>query len=283
MSLISKNNSQNKILEGHIRDIITSSEYETGISEFLSPLEQRIAYDVAYSVGAAQRCFFWGGVPEAQRKRCVIIPDWMTADGVLFSSPFDNERELFIREIASSGADDGKINESCVSLEFSSSVYAELEHRDYLGAILSLGLERGTVGDIAVLGKHSAVAFVSPEAAKLIISNMERVKNDTVQIRPFEAEPSFRIPCEYKALTDTVMSARLDGIVKALCKISRDDAASLVEKGDVTLNYLTETKADKIIVKGDILSIRGYGKFVYDGDRGVNRRGRLRIDARKYV
>ena len=84
-------------------------------------------------------------------------------------------------------------------------------------------------------------------------------------------------------LTDTVMSARLDGIVKAFCKITREEASDLVEKGDVTLNYITETRTDKIIVKGDVLSVRGHGKFIYDGDRGVNRRGRLRIDARKYV
>ncbi len=283
MSTASKGQASDKIFEGHIRDLVASAEYEIRISEFLSPLEQRLAFDIACSEGAGQRCFFWGGVPEAERRRMVMIPDWLTPEKTLTGSAFELEREEALREIASSGADSGSIYSSCTPLEISASGYAELEHRDYLGSILALGLERSVVGDIAVCDAHSAIVFVSSEAAKLLMTDLTRVKNDAVKIKRAELEASFRIPRAFEVLTDTVMSARLDGIVKALCKITREEASDLVEKGDVTLNYITETRTDRTIVKGDVLSIRGHGKFIYDGDRGVNRRGRLRIDARKYV
>ena len=271
------------MFEGHIRDIIVSAEYSVKISDFLSPSEQRTAFDVALGEGAVDRCFFWGGVPEAERRRMVVIPDWMVPEQGALGGAFSAEREETLREIAQSGADSGEIFASAVALEISASSYTDLEHRDYLGSILALGVERSVIGDIAVTGGHSAIVFATEEGAKFLISALDRVKNDAVSTVRVELPESFRIPREYEVITDTVMSPRLDGVVRALCKISREDAASLVLKGDVTLNYMTETKTDKLLVKGDVMSVRGYGKFIYDGDRGINRRGRLRIDARKYV
>lgn len=283
MSSNLKSRQADKIFEGHIRDLTVSSEYQICISEFLTPLEQRCAFDTACAEGAGDRCFFWGGVPDTERRRAVFLPDWLCPEYRISGLAFDTLREEHLHELIKSGADGGEISSCCVPVEISAGGFSVLGHRDYLGAVLSLGLERDALGDIAVIDSYTAVVFTTPKASLLILSDLKRIGNDAVKVRVASLEDSFRIPREYEVITETVMSTRLDGIVKALCKITREKASELVEKGDVTLNYVAEQRLDRQIVKGDIISVRGYGKFIYDGDRGINRRGRLRIDARKYI
>lgn len=270
------------MLEGRIADLIKTSEYTPKTSCFLTPAEQRAAFDAARRDGSADRCFFWGGAPECERRAAVFLPDWLTPDET-FGGAFDERRERALRELLAEGADSGEVSGAIVPVEISGSAYSELGHRDYLGAITALGLERDAVGDIVITGASSAVVFAIPGAAKLMISELVSVGREQVTVTQAQLPAGFRVEREYEAITDTVMSLRLDGVVRALCKVSREAASDLVEGGDVSLNYMTVVKTDAPVEKGDILSVRGYGKFIFDGDRGVNRRGRLRIDARKYV
>lgn len=268
---------------GRIKDLVLSSEYSVRTTGFLSPLEQREAFEAASSTGAGMRCFFWGGVPETERRALVMVPDWMTPAGV-FGGAFDPEREDALWEMILSGGDGGEVSGVICPIEISASGYeAPLSHRDYLGALLGLGLERDTIGDIAITGDFGAVVFVLERSADFIVQNLVKVGASAVKAGRTCLPEGFRVPREFEVITDTVMSVRLDGVIRALCKISREAASSLVEKGDVTLNYAVETKTDREIKKGDVLSVKGYGKYIYDGDRGVNRRGRIRIDARKYL
>ncbi len=271
------------MLKGRISDLITASEYTVKTGGFLTPLEQRIAFDTARSEGAEYRCFFWGGAGDAERRVLVMLPDWLTPEKPLLCGPFDEEREDALREIMASGADSGEIREAVCAVEITSGNFKALEHKDYMGALLGLGIKRETLGDIVPLESGRAVAFLLPAAADFICQNLEKAGREGVKAEKVTLPDSYRIPREFETLTDTVMSVRLDGIVKALCKVSREEAKELVEKGEVTLNYICETESDRQISKGDVISVRGYGKFIYDGDRGVNRRGRIRFDARKYI
>jgi len=271
------------MFEGRISDLVRSSEYTVKTSVFLTPAEQKAAYDAARSQGAGGRCFFWGGVPECERRIAVFLPDWMVPEIDGIGGVFDGGREDVLRDILESGADSGEVMRSIVPVRIEGSAYSELSHRDYLGAVTSLGLERDAVGDIAVIGQSSAIVFALPGAAKLLVSELSSVGREAVKVSEAVLPNGFRIEREFENITDTVMSLRLDGIVRALCNISRDAASELVERGDVTVNYAAVAKPDALVEKGDIISVRGHGKFVFDGDRGVNRRGRLRIDAKKYI
>lgn len=271
------------MFKGRISDLIAASEYTVKTSGFLTPLEQRIAFDTAKSEGAEYRCFFWGGAGDAERRILVMLPDWLTPEQPLLCGPFDEEREDAIREIMASGADSGEIKDAVCAVEITSGKFTALEHKDYMGALLALGIKRETLGDIVPLESGRAVAFLLPHAAAFVGENLEKAGREGVKVEKVTLPDGYRIPWEFETLTDTVMSLRLDGIVKSLCKVSREDAQSLVEKGEVTLNYICETEKDKPVCKGDVISVRGYGKFIYDGDRGVNRRGRIRFDARKYI
>ena len=270
------------IFANRVRDLIRMSEHSPRASDFLTPSEQKEALDAAASSGAASRCFFWGGAPDAERRLALFLPEWLSPEGT-FGGAFDPRREETVREIILEGAGGDELSECIVPLEVSGGAYTELSHRDYLGAVTALGIMRSATGDIVKTGASSAIVFATPPAAKLILSELTSVGRERVEVRRTRLDRTFRIEREYEVITDTVMSCRLDGIVKALCGISRDDAAKLVESGDVMLNYTKEKRTDARVAAGDIISVRGHGKFIFDGDRGVNRRGRLRIDARKYV
>ncbi|MBE6562546.1 MAG: hypothetical protein E7660_02290 [Ruminococcaceae bacterium] len=271
------------MFRGHVSDLVTASEYTVKTSGFLSPLEQRIAFDTAKSLGAEQRCFFWGGAPEAERRILVMIPDWMTPEEPVLCGSFDEEREDILRDIILSGADGGDISGAVCAVEISSEGFRDLEHKDYMGAILGLGIKRELLGDIVTSEAAPAIAFLLKSAVPFVEENLEKAGREGVKVEIAELPEGYRIPREFEVISDTVMSLRLDGLVKSLCKVSREDAASLVEKGEVTLNYIVETEKDAPVSKGDVISVRGHGKFIYDGDRGVNRRGRIRFDARKYI
>ena len=272
-----------RMFGGRIKDLITSSEYALRISRFLTPAEQAEAYDIARAEGAGGRCFFWGGAAEAERRCAVFLPEWMIPEDTAPCGAFDPLREDAVREIISSGTDSGDIDEQIAAVRIEGSAYTKLTHRDYLGALTALGVERDSIGDIYVDSPSSAYVFALAAASALIVSELSSVGRERVAASLAERSRCLRIERGYEPVTGTVMSARLDGVVRVLCNISREAAGELVGSGDVSVNYSVVTKPDRSLERGDIISVRGHGKFIYDGERGVNRRGRLRIDARKYI
>lgn len=78
-------------------------------------------------------------------------------------------------------------------------------------------------------------------------------------------------------------SMRLDGVVKALCGLSREDASKLVARGDVSLNCFEKYETDREVQNGDIISVKGFGKYIVDSTGGRTRKDRLRVSARKYI
>ena len=276
MGSIFKDAASDRMFEGRIRDLVSGSEYTIKTSVFLSPAEQKAAFEIACREGAGSRCLFWGGVPEAERRIAVFVPEWMTGYCEALAGAFDPRREEAVREIIADGADGGEVTDCIAVVSVEGSAYADLSHRDYLGAVTALGLERDSLGDIAVTGPSSAYIFALRAASSLITSSLTSVGREKVSASGAVLPEGFRIERDFETISDTVMSLRLDGIVRALCGISREDASELVERGDVSLNYSVTTKTDCKIEKGDIISVKGHGRFIFDGDRGVNRRGRLR-------
>ncbi len=279
---MSKKTETDGMLAGRIADLARSSEYEVKTSAFLSPAEQKAAYDAAARERASHRLAFWGGAPECERRLAVFLPDWVAPDKA-FGGVFDGAREEIIAELSSEGVTDRTLSGAIVPLEVTGSAYSKLDHRDYLGAVIALGIERDALGDIIVTSPSCAVIFALAGAARAIEEELSSVGRESVSVKRAELPEGFRAIREFEAITDTVMSPRLDAIVSALCKVSRDASGALVARGDVAHNYETALKPDAQLSRGDIIAVRGYGKYIYDGDRGVNRRGRLRIDARKYV
>lgn len=156
---------------------------------------------------------------------------------------------------------------------------AGLFHRDFLGAILGLGLQRSVVGDILVANDY-AVVFCMEESAELILG-LKKVGNAGVNtVRGISKE----LPkSEFLRTVKSVSSLRLDCVVCACANISREKSASLIKSGQVSADFSVCLDVSTTLKASSVISIRGYGRYRLSEIIGESKKGRIRVAIDKYV
>lgn len=161
------------------------------------------------------------------------------------------------------------------AIEFKYRVCDKLTHRDFLGTLMSLGIERDTVGDILVENGRTVV-FVKSELKDYIESQIFKIGGAGVKIVPPNLAnlPQGRGTEE---MSLTVSSLRFDNIVAAVSGLSRDKTAKLILSGETTLNFVVTQNVSCRVKDGDTFTIRGKGKFKLDKVLGETKKGRHKI------
>ncbi len=231
---------------------------------FLTPGEQTL---LLRSSGARATLLLDGGYADAERKRAFFLPAWMAE----LDEPL---RAQCLAEQAS---------ESLVPLEIRGSGYRTLLHKDFLGAMLNLGIERSAIGDVCVTDTHTAVLFCDRTMATFLCEHLTRVANDAVRVRSITLPPDFNGGRSYLRITDTVASKRADGVVAALANLSREKARALFEARMVEIEYEIADKPDRPVAAGEVIVIRGKGKFIVRAISDQTKKGRYRLLADKYL
>ena len=156
-----------------------------------------------------------------------------------------------------------------------------LTHRDYLGALMSLGIRRECIGDI-LLSEDGAYLFVLDTVAPLVCDELSSVGRCSVCVRAGRAE---ELPGreERPAQTATVASLRLDAVLAAMLHISRGDAVQLVKSGMVEVNHVSTVSAHYEVFENDVFSIRGRGKYKLCGVGAKSRKGRTMESAGRHL
>ena len=156
-----------------------------------------------------------------------------------------------------------------------------LTHRDILGALMGLDIKRELVGEI-LTGDDFSVIFCTETAQQLILSELDKAGRAGLRKQDGYSEP---LPPMYRLeyQTGTVSSLRLDCAVSLALNVSRDKSASLIEGGLVNLNFFEENKISKEVREGDILSIRGYGRYVLSQVGSLSKKGRIHLTVGKYI
>lgn len=163
----------------------------------------------------------------------------------------------------------------------------KLSHRDYLGAVMNLGIERAMTGDILVTeaGAYTeALIFTTNKMTQILQNELCKVRNTPVSCRllnPEELTDCIQRPKEEMKLS--VSSERIDAIVGHVFRLSRSQAGELLRAERVCKNSRIVTAPDKILVSGDIISVRGYGKFCYEGTCGQSKKGNRIVKVSKYI
>lgn len=150
-------------------------------------------------------------------------------------------------------------------------------HRDVLGSILALGLERDKLGDIVFLDRTVEVAVKANEAY-ILLSSLNKVKNSAVSTSIKDSskfEESNVVDEEFKG---SVASLRLDCIIGEMAKTSRTKAQDLIGQGKIKLNHIEERKPGAQVGQGDLISISGIGRFVVRDLSGKSRKNRTFIN-----
>ena len=212
---------------------------------------------LAYRVAGENEVTMWGGTDNSER---LVVR-------------FGNPKELGYEE-------DFPIRIVCVKPK-QEKFAGDMTHRDFLGAVLNLGIERDVIGDI-LISEHTAYLFVLEELADFVCLELERVRRTAVKCEPVKEIPAGLLP-KLAEETVTVASPRLDAVLAKLYHLSRGDAKSLFEAEKVTVNGKVCTNPETVLKPDSQVSIRGFGRFEYRGEEHATRKGKTGITIWRYV
>ena len=191
-------------------------------------------------------CFLYGGFPDAERRCAIFLPSYL-------------DEEAFLAQEAA----DPQVIACLEILPLQEKFSDALTHRDYLGALMHLGIEREQVGDI-LTEEGRAQVFVMKDIAAYVAGELTRVRHTVVRVRetlPGDCTISPRLT----ERTGSVASERLDAVAALAFKLSRTAAVKLIEGEKASVDGFLVTAPDRRLSPGQKVSLRGYGKFVYDG------------------
>ena len=155
-----------------------------------------------------------------------------------------------------------------------------LSHRDFLGALMNLGIERSTIGDIKV-GEKQAYLFCLDTIAEFICENLEKIRHTNVKCTITEDFES--IPEEEPQIVNVqVQSLRADALLAKTYNMSREKSLELFRAGKVYVNGRLCENNSRLIKVGETINARGYGKFTLKGEPRETRKGKLAAEVAVY-
>ncbi len=253
-------NSEYKLLIAKIIDKYEFSKSKNKITytDFLNISEISVAKSVLKEE-KIQNYIIYGGKEETDRSLLIFYP------------------EKFSKEMVEKNF--GKIFE-VIRIKLPNNI--TYEHREFLSGIMKLGIKREKFGDIIVTDFGADIIVLS-EISKILSNDLKtltRFRKSEITIQSIK-ELSL-IENEFESLNIIVSSIRLDNFVAELAKCSRNNSEEIINEGRVFLNSINEFKASKKININDIITIRGKGKFIFDGIEKETRSGRYLLNMRKY-
>lgn len=157
----------------------------------------------------------------------------------------------------------------------------KLTHRDLLGAILSLGIERSSVGDI-VLRDNVAYFFVHEKIADFVLSDLTSAKHTQLSVERVDALPEGEL---FKTELRTVQCAslRIDAVIAKLYSLSRDDSQALFSRSLIFVDGRLCQNVSRELKEGETVSVRTKGRFIYRGVESLSKKGKLNVKLEVFV
>ncbi len=159
---------------------------------------------------------------------------------------------------------------------------SKINHRDVLGAILSLGVTREKLGDI-LFTEDKAIIFLRNTIANFVLINLNKIGNKNVELFEIQDFDFSEVKKDHIKKNMVLSSLRLDTICSGIMNVSRNKARDKILKGDVKLNHIECKKAHEIIENNSIISIKGYGRFKYIESLGRTKKDNYIVEILKYV
>lgn len=223
--------------------------YAPKITDFLDPRQRFI---VASIVGQANDLTVYkeGVFEQAERKRVMIAPSYYVPE-----------------------KDDYQVTIFSVNYP---SKFVQLRHPDVLGALLSLGIERGKFGDIRV-AENTVQFAIATEVADYVRANLSSIGKVKVHVEELGIKPLLCVEEQWIERSYTVSSMRLDVVLATVLNISRQKSQSLVAAGRVKVNWTLREQVAFELQEGDIISARGFGRFKVIMTEGRTKKDKIRL------
>lgn len=249
-------NKEEQLLLRRLSDLSSkaSDNYYCTYSDFLNMNEQTLFF--AHQDDILTSGFeLYGGYPDAERR-------------ILQFYPCDFEKEeypivcLCIRPVNEKFSD-------------------ALTHRDFLGAVLNLGIDRGRIGDI-LIENNTAYLFCLPQIADYIVQSLIKVKHTKVSVTLYHSCDITLSP-HFKTKQGTVTSVRLDSIIAVAFNLSRTSAAKYIAAGSVFINGRLTDSVSAVPKDNDIISVRGLGRFKFENTLMKSKKDKFVVKAHVYI
>ncbi|MDO5047388.1 MAG: YlmH/Sll1252 family protein [Anaerococcus sp.] len=218
-------------------------------SFFLDPFERRVIGSIAEKNGIKIK--FVGANPRAERK-------------IFIANPYydDIDTSQYIRV-----------------MEFEK---VEIGHPDILGALIHLGLDRNKIGDISILEEKVEFVLLKEDAA-FVKYNLFKVKREPIAIDFKDTNMLDLIEAKYIEKSGFISSLRLDNLIGLMVNSSRKKAKDLISKSLVKVDFQTITDPSYKVSESSPISIRGWGRFIFDGVSGRSKKDNYHVDYRKLI
>lgn len=152
-----------------------------------------------------------------------------------------------------------------------------ISHRDILGTLISLGIDREKIGDIVFNNEIIEFALLN-EAIDIVLFSLDRIKNVSVKAEVKDTNILQNSSIIDKSYKGTVASMRLDCIIAELIKTARTKAQTLIKQGKVKVNHVEERKINLLIDEDDVISVSGTGRFVIKSKGNLTKKNRTIIE-----
>jgi len=245
-----------ELFRNRIQDLVRQQQKRDMLlfTGFLTPEEQAAAASLTRHHPNAR---FLGGYPGAERRVLALLPSYMEDTAMAEEEVMG---VLLIRTPFSHG----------------------LTHRDYLGALLGLGVKRECIGDILV-GDQQAQVIVLARMLPFFLENVLQIGRFAAQTEELPLADIRNTPQQTKPIRCTVPQMRLDCIAAAAFSLSRSKMSQFIAQGVVNLNHLPCLKQDHTVEEGDTISCRGLGKAKVTAIGGRSRKDRLWVELERYL
>lgn len=224
------------------KDIVT-------FSAFLNLYEQNIYHSIYKSFYSDSKLF--GGYDNAERQMVAFIPDALCYE---WNYPI-----------------------VCIEAKPLYPKYAErLTHRDILGALMHLGIDRSKIGDI-ICQDGVYYIFCEESIHTFIMNQLAQIRHTMVQLSLLDDMKMLEVTPKFEEKTDMIASNRIDAIIAKVYHLSRSEAATYLSAEKVFINGKCITNCNQSCENGAIVSVRGKGRFVFETDHSLSKKGKLRV------
>lgn len=232
---------------------IALNKHQVQITDFMDPYEMRLSKSILNRFTDIEYREL-GGIEIAERKIVVIYPHYIQIE--------DTDSYIVALSIESNNNN--------------------LSHRDFLGGILNLGINRIKVGDILIHEGYAQVV-VKREIADYILTNLDRIGNQKIKVRKIPIEDLKEGQVDYIIKRTILSSLRLDVLISGAFNLSRNESQSLIAAQRVKVNWEPIDKMSKEVKEGDIISVKGYGRFILSVIEGTSKKGKIKVELKLLI
>ena len=248
-----------KILFSKIIDQLNLCEknYENTFTDFMPILKYLEFRSILIKHHIEQNISTFGGFEEAERIIIGFFPEYIEPDNNFFPI-------------------------SILEITYNEKYSRPLTHRDFLGAILGLGIDRTKVGDI-LIDNNKAICFLYNDIVDYVNINLEKVASTNVKTKVLKLQ-NYTIPTpKLQEKTIIISSIRIDSVLSSVFNMSRGKISDYIKGEKVFLNFAIETSSSKNVKENDIITLRGMGRIKILNVVGRTKKDKIILNIAKYV